>query len=143
MVTQKKTKPAVESYFEGIGRRKTAIARVRIFSAKGGKETDIIINEKDYQDYFKREHLIRIIKEALQATKKGEHVKVTAHVSGGGIHAQAQAIQHGIARALVLANPEIRKELRSKNLLTRDPRMKERRKFGLKKARRAPQWSKR
>ena len=144
MTTQKKTKTATESYVEGVGRRKTAIARVRVFSAKGGeKGTSIQVNNKDYQDYFKRESLVRIVKEALQTAKKGESAKVTAHVSGGGIQAQAEAIRHGIARALVLADPEIRKQLRSKNLLTRDPRMKERRKFGLKKARRAPQWSKR
>ena len=102
-----------------------------------------MVNDTDYQDYFKRDALIQIVKEALGAVKNGEDVKVTAHVSGGGIKAQAEAVRHGIARALVAAHPELRKQLRAKNLLTRDPRMKERRKFGLKKARRAPQWSKR
>ncbi|OGZ43737.1 MAG: 30S ribosomal protein S9 [Candidatus Ryanbacteria bacterium RIFCSPHIGHO2_01_FULL_45_22] len=139
MAIQKKTKTVAESYSEGIGRRKTAIARVRIFE----KGTGITINNKDYRAYFGRESLARIVKEALETAHKDQDKKVSVHVSGGGIQAQAEAVRHGIARALVMANPEIRKELRSKNLLTRDPRMKERRKFGLKKARRAPQWSKR
>lgn len=140
---QNKMKMPTESYTEGIGRRKTAVARVRIFSAKSGeKSIGITINEKEYHEYFKRDVLARIVKEALEVTKNTDK-KVSAHVSGGGIYAQAQAVCHGIARALVAINPEIRKELRSKNLLTRDPRMKERRKFGLKKARKSPQWSKR
>lgn len=144
MAIQKKTKAVAESYSEGIGRRKTAIARVRIFSSKGGeKGTGITINNKDYRAYFERESLARIVKEALEIAYKDQDKKVSVHVSGGGIQAQAEAVRHGIARALVIINPEIRKELRSKNLLTRDPREKERRKFGLKKARRAPQWSKR
>lgn len=144
MAIQKKTKTTTESYSEGVGRRKNAIARVRIFSAKGGSASaGITINNKDYRAYFEPESLARIVKEALETGYTDQDKKVSVHVSGGGIHAQAEAVRHGIARALVIINPEIRKELRSKNLLTRDPRMKERRKFGLKKARRAPQWSKR
>lgn len=148
VITQNKMKIAAGSYTEGVGRRKTAIARVRIFSAKGGsasggeKGAGIMVNNKEYHEYFKRDALVRMVKEALEATKDADK-KVSVHVSGGGIYAQAQAVCHGIARALVAINPEIRKELRSKNLLTRDPRMKERRKFGLKKARKSPQWSKR
>lgn len=145
MATSKKTTKSAlaESYSEGIGRRKTAIARVRIFSSEGGeKGTNITVNDKDYHAYFGREALTRIVTEALAAGTH-ENKKVSVHVSGGGIQAQAEAIRHGIARALVASNPEIRKELRAKNLLTRDPRMKERRKFGLKKARKSPQWSKR
>ena len=140
MATPKKTIKTLvaESYSEGIGRRKTAIARVRIFE----KGTGITINNKEYHAYFGREALTRIVKEAL-IISKNEDKKISVHVSGGGIRAQAEAIRHGIARALVVLNPEIRKELRSKNFLTRDSRMKERRKFGLKKARKSPQWSKR
>ena len=136
MVTQKKTKTSSDTYSQGVGRRKTAIARVRIFE----KGTGIMINNKEYHEYFKHDALVHIINEILN---KGASKKIHVHVSGGGIQAQAEAVRHGIARALVATNPEIRKELRSKNFLTRDPRMKERRKFGLKKARKAPQWSKR
>ncbi len=139
MAVQKKTKLAIESYTEGVGRRKTAVARARVFEKGSG----ITINDKDYLEYFKRESLARKVKEALEIMQKGYDKKILVHVAGGGIQAQAEAVRHGIARALVSANPEIRKQLRSQNLLTRDPRMKERRKFGLKKARRAPQWSKR
>ena len=136
---QRKSKAPIETYTEGVGRRKTAVARVRIFK----KGTGIVVNDKECRDYFKRDALVQIVKEALESAKKAGDVKVNAHVSGGGIQAQAEAVRHGIARALAISHPELRKQLRSKNLLTRDPRMKERRKFGLKKARRAPQWSKR
>ena len=138
MAVQKKTKIAPETYTEGVGRRKTAIARVRI--SKKGK--GIFVNDMPYQEYFKRAELMRIVKEPLE-TLNIEDVTVNAHVEGGGIHAQAEAVRHGIARSLAALHPEKQKQLRSKNFLTRDPRMKERRKFGLKKARRAPQWSKR
>ena len=140
--TSRKTKrPAAstDAYTEGVGRRKTAIARVRIYKKGAG----IIVNTKEYHDYFKRDALVRIVKEALDAVPKKTDIKVEARVHGGGIQAQAEAVRHGIARALVAEDPETRKQLRSKNLLTRDSRMKERRKFGLKKARKAPQWSKR
>ena len=139
MATQRKMKPVTDTYTEGIGRRKTAIARVRVF----GKGTGITVNDKDYRDYFKRDSLVEKIHQGLKAARMDGKVKVNAHVFGGGIQAQAEAVRHGIARALVKAHPDIRTQLRSKDLLTRDPRMKERRKFGLKKARRAPQWSKR
>ncbi|TSC80184.1 MAG: small subunit ribosomal protein S9 [Parcubacteria group bacterium Gr01-1014_29] len=145
----KKKQEKPEAYKQGTGRRKTAIARVRIFSAKGGsasggeKGAGITVNDKEYHDYFATEPLAQIVLKALSVLQLDGKIKVTAHVSGGGIHAQAQAVRHGIARALVAHNPDYRKKLRDNNLLTRDPRMKERRKFGLKKARRAPQWSKR
>lgn len=139
MVTQRKTKITAGAYSEGVGRRKTAVARVRIYEKGDG----IIINNKDYRDYFRRESLARVVCEPLEVVHADGKVKVSAHIEGGGIQSQAVAIQHGIARALIKQDPQFRKQLRTKNLLTRDPRMKERRKFGLKKARRAPQWSKR
>jgi small subunit ribosomal protein S9 len=136
MTTQNKK---TDTYNQGTGRRKTAVARVRLFE----KGTGILVNEKDYHDYFMRASLVRIASEALGIVQLEGKVKITVHVSGGGIHAQAEAIRHGITRALVEYNPEFRKLLRDAGFITRDPRMKERRKFGLKKARRAPQWSKR
>lgn len=136
-VKKKQEKPDV--YKQGTGRRKTAIARVRIFEKGAG----ITVNDKEYRDYFATEPLVHVVLSALSILQLEGKIKVTARVSGGGIHAQAHAVRHGIARALVAHNPNYRKKLRDNNLLTRDPRMKERRKFGLKKARRAPQWSKR
>ena len=139
MATPKKTKKSTDTYIEGVGRRKTSVARVRVYE----KGTGITVNNEDFREYFKRDELVEKVKEALEAVQMDGKVKVNAHVRGGGIQAQAEAVRHGIARALVASHPDIRKQLRSKDLLTRDPRMKERRKFGLKKARRAPQWSKR
>ncbi|TSC71352.1 MAG: small subunit ribosomal protein S9 [Parcubacteria group bacterium Gr01-1014_70] len=137
MVTKRKPKPPLEAYSEGVGRRKTAVARVRITSKGSG----ITVNDQDYITYFKREKLAHIVREPLETVHKD--IKASVHVSGGGIYAQAEAVRHGIARALMAGEPDLRTKLRSQKLLTRDPRMKERRKFGLKKARRAPQWSKR
>lgn len=141
MPLKRKTKemPQQDAYTQGIGRRKTAVARVRIYE----KGVGFTVNGKDYHDYFRQEALAHILKEALEVMRIDGKAKIDAHVIGGGSHAQAEAVRHGIARALVKQDPDSRKQLRSKNLLTRDPRMKERRKFGLKKARRAPQWSKR
>ncbi len=125
-------------YHEGIGRRKTSVARVRIYKEKGV----ITINKKEYRDYFPTLQLQRTLLRPLALSEmEGAHIEV--HVYGGGTHSQAEAIRHGITRALVEGNPLQRKHLRDAGFLTRDPRMKERRKFGLKKARRAPQWSKR
>ena len=135
--TRKKSQ--TESYVEGIGRRKTAIARVRI-TAEGKSFT---VEGKDYQAYFKTDSLRRLAAAALECLNLQNAIGISAHVSGGGIRAQAAAVRHGVARALVLHNGEYKKALRDAGFLTRDPRMKERRKFGLKKARRAPQWSKR
>lgn len=126
-------------YVEGVGRRKTSIARVRLVH----DGTGIAINEKDYRDYFPTQEMHSIVEAALKVMNLSGEMKVTANVEGGGIHSQAEAVRHGIARALVEFNAEFRQQLRKAGFLTRDPRMKERRKFGLKKARRAPQWSKR
>lgn len=126
-------------YVEGVGRRKTSIARVRLVH----NGTGIAVNEKDYRDYFPTQEMRSIVEAALKIMNLSGEMKVSVNVEGGGIHSQAEAVRHGIARALVEFNAEFRKQLRKAGFLTRDPRMKERRKFGLKKARRAPQWSKR
>lgn len=127
-------------YIEAVGRRKTAVARVRLLpAAKGG----IFVNEKEADAYFKTEEQRRIAQEALAKAKLALKFKITARISGGGLSAQAEALRHGIARALVASDIELRKKLKKSGFLKRDPRAKERRKFGLKKARKSPQWSKR
>lgn len=126
-------------YFEAVGRRKTSVARVRIF--EGGK--DIIINFKDSKKYFPTFEMQKIVEAPFEVVKMKNKFEVSVLVSGGGIHSQSEAVRHGIARALVKYDEELRKKLKRVGFLTRDSRMKERRKFGLKKARRAPQWSKR
>jgi small subunit ribosomal protein S9 len=127
-------------YFEATGRRKTAVARVRLYT-KGDK--NIIINGKDIADYFKTIALQKIVASSLDRMKSSGRFRITVIVNGGGINSQAEAVRHGITRALVIFNPEYKKRLRKAGYLTRDSRMKERKKFGLKRARRAPQWSKR
>lgn len=127
-------------YYAAVGRRKTATARVRILPST---KTSFLVNDKDINLYFTIATHQNIVTEALVKTKIPEKFAVTAIVRGGGVAAQAEAIRHGIARALTLYDEELRKRLKKKGFLKRDPRMKERRKFGLKKARKAPQWSKR
>ncbi len=129
-----------DKYVEAIGRRKTSTARVRLF---GSKDKGIIVNDKDYKDYFQSPELQSIITDAQETMKVLGKFAISVKVKGGGINAQAEAVRHGIARALVEINPDSRKKLRRIGYLTRDPRMRERKKFGLKRARRAPQWSKR
>lgn len=136
----KKEKIKPERYFEAVGRRKTAIARVRIFT-RGKKE--FLINEKPYQEYFLIPELQQIAAVSLKRMKCFDRFRVTVKTRGGGLHAQAEAVRHGIARALVKFNPDFRKRLRKTGYLTRDSRARERKKFGLKRARRAPQWRKR
>lgn len=137
-VTKAKTKPA--KYFEAVGRRKTAVARVRLFT-QGEKE--ILVNEKPYRVFFPSSELQQIVSSSLDKMRALDKFRVSVKVKGGGFHAQAEAVRHGIARALVKFNPEFRKRLRRAGYLTRDSRMRERKKFGLKRARRAPQWQKR
>jgi len=127
-------------YIEDVGRRKTAVARVRLFT-QGDKV--FIVNDKPYEKYFPTFELQEIVSAALKKMKCFEKFRVVAKVMGGGVHAQAEAIRHGIAQGLVRFNPDFRKRLRRAGYLTRDPRMRERKKFGLKRARRAPQWGKR
>ena len=129
-----------ERYIEAIGRRKTANARVRITPST---KSSLTINDQDVDAYFKTDEGKRIAIEAITKTKLPIKFKITALVKGGGSNAQAEALRHGIARALIEHDIELRKKLKKAGFLKRDPRMKERRKFGLKKARKAPQWSKR
>lgn len=133
------------AYDEGVGRRKTAVARVRLSARQGGKadQPDITVNEMAFAKYFTVSEHHRIVAAPLEKTDMIEHVTVSAHVSGGGLAAQAEAIRLGIARALIKRNEELKKKLRVFGFVTRDARMVERKKYGLKKARRAPQWSKR
>lgn len=127
-----------ERYIEAVGRRKTSVARVRITPAS---KSSILINEKELHVYFPVEEMQHIVRQAL--AESSDKFKVTAQLSGGGIHSQSEAMRHGLARALVAFNHDLRKNLKKAGMLKRDPRMKERRKFGLKKARKSPQWSKR
>ncbi len=138
---QEVSKPALKpgKYYESVGRRKTAIARVRLFQG----ESAFLINGKPLEQYFLDSNLQRIVKDALNKMECTDKFSISAKVKGGGIHAQAEAIRHGISRTLVAFNPDFRKKLKKAGFLTRDPRMRERKKFGLKRARRAPQWSKR
>ncbi|OIO29437.1 30S ribosomal protein S9 [Candidatus Nomurabacteria bacterium CG_4_10_14_0_2_um_filter_30_12] len=138
-------KTTKEKYIEAIGRRKTSTARVRIWQAV--KHT-FIVNEKDAKEYFKTEEERRLIEDPIikgtTGVEKTNHKwKVEVKVLGGGVHSQAEAVRHGLARALVLSDIELRGKMKTLGYLKRDPRAKERRKFGLKKARKAPQWSKR
>lgn len=132
------TKTTTNKYIEAVGRRKTSVARVRLFDAS---KTSFVINEKKLPDHFKTTELEKIINSPLKAAEK--EFEVTIKVSGGGIHSQAEAVRHGISRALLEVDPELRKKLKDLGFLKRDPRSKERRKFGFKKARKRAQWSKR
>jgi len=125
--------------FYGTGRRKKSIARVRLMDGKG----NITINGKPIEEYFDVETLKVIVKQPLTTTNTLDKYDVTCKVTGGGISGQAGAVRHGIARALLVANTEYKPTLKASGFLTRDPRMKERKKYGLKKARKAPQFSKR
>ncbi len=140
--TSKKEEKAAGAgrYFEAVGRRKTSVARVRLFS-KGA--ASVTINEKKIKDYFPTAELRQTVEDPLKKMKLLEKFKITVKASGGGIHSQAEAVRHGIARALVKFNADFRKRLKKAEFLTRDSRAKERRKFGLKKARKAAQWRKR
>ena len=132
------TETKKEKYIEAVGRRKTSVARVRLFEAQ---KNSFVINEKTLEAYFPVEEMQAIAKEALKEATA--NFKVSAHINGGGVHSQSEALRHGIARALVKFNSDLRRPLKKEGMLKRDPRTKERRKFGLKKARKAPQWSKR
>jgi small subunit ribosomal protein S9 len=125
-------------YIEAIGRRKTSVARVRITKAS---KASILINEKSLADYFP----VKDDQSKVSApfTHLDQKFETTVLVKGGGINSQAEAIRLGLSRALIVHDAELRKELKKEGYLKRDPRAKERRKFGLKKARKAPQWSKR
>jgi small subunit ribosomal protein S9 len=126
-------------YFYGTGRRKESVARVRIYPGTGS----ITVNDRDIDDYFGLETLKLIVRQPLVLTGTKEKFDIVCRVNGGGVTGQAGAIRHGISRALLLFDGELRPALKKAGFLTRDPRMKERKKYGLKGARRAPQFSKR
>lgn len=127
-------------YIEAVGRRKTAIARVRITPSAKGTFT---VNDKDVKEYFTTNDLQQLAQEALAKSEIGEKFAITVKVVGGGIHAQAEAIRHGLARTLVERDEQVKNALKKLGFLKRDSRQVERKKFGLKKARKAPTWSKR
>jgi small subunit ribosomal protein S9 len=127
-----------DRYIEGVGRRKTSVARVRITPASKFSAT---VNDRSFEDYFALAEYKKSILDALADV--GDKFTITAKITGGGASSQADAMRHGLARAIVEMDPGERSKLKVKGYLKRDPRAKERRKFGLKKARKAPQWSKR
>ena len=129
-----------KKYFYGTGRRKSSVARVRVYENGTGS---IIINGREIDDYFGLDTLKLVVNQPLVATYLVGKVDISVTVAGGGVSGQAGAIRHGISRALVELNPEFRPTLKAAGFLTRDPRMKERKMYGLKAARRAPQFSKR
>ena len=126
-------------YFYGTGRRKSSVARVRVYNGTG----KITINGRDIDDYFGLETLKLIVRQPLALTGNLDRFDLDCRVTGGGVTGQAGAIRHGIARALLAVDESFRAPLKAAGFLTRDPRMKERKKYGLKAARRAPQFSKR
>ena len=128
------------AYHYGTGRRKASVARVRVYENGTGS---ITINGRDIDEYFGLETLKLIVRQPLNTTDTIGKVDIVCTVEGGGVTGQAGAIRHGVSRALLEINPEFRAQLKAAGFLTRDPRMKERKKYGLKAARRAPQFSKR
>ena len=128
-----------QPYFYGTGRRKSSVARVRVYAGSG----NITINGRTIDDYFGLETLKLIVRQPLALTETAEKFDIVCTVAGGGVTGQAGAIRHGLSRALLQYDAELRPTLKKAGFLTRDPRMKERKKYGLKAARRAPQFSKR
>jgi small subunit ribosomal protein S9 len=129
------------AYYYGTGRRKTAVARVRLYPSGG--DGVIMVNGRSADEYFQRETLMQTVRSPLRILELGNRFSISAKVVGGGVSGQAGAVRHGIARALIRADEEFRPTLRKNGFLTRDPRMKERKKYGLKRARKAPQYTKR
>ena len=128
-----------KAYFYGTGRRKHSVARVRLYPGTG----KITINDRDIDDYFGLETLKLIVRQPLVLTGTVDKFDIAVRVAGGGVSGQAGAIRHGVSRALLQYDESLRPQLKKAGFLTRDPRMKERKKYGLKAARRAPQFSKR
>ncbi len=131
---------ATQQYYYGTGKRKTAIARVRLYADDGGP---IIVNGKPMDEYFGWSTWQRVVTDAFQVTGTLNRFRVVAKVIGGGVNAQAEAIRHGITRALIVFDPDMKPALRRAGFVTRDARIKESKKYGLKRARRAPQYTKR
>ena len=136
--TKKATKTAVQEFL-GTGKRKTSVARVRLTTGTG----NITVNGKDVKEYFVLESLIKVVKQPLELTELANSVDIRANIYGGGVAGQAGALRHGITKALIEFKAELRPELKKAGFVTRDARKKERKKYGLKKARKAPQFSKR
>ncbi len=128
-----------KTYYYGTGRRKSSVARVRVYNGSG----KITINDRDIDDFFGLETLKLIVRQPLNATSTDGKFDIVVRVNGGGVSGQAGAIRHGLSRALLVYDETLRATLKKAGFLTRDPRMKERKKYGLKAARRAPQFSKR
>jgi small subunit ribosomal protein S9 len=139
-MTETKTEKINKRYIETVGRRKTSIARVRITPST---KNSFSVNDKKIDEYFKTEKLQMIAMEAIKKFPLTSDFTITAKIIGGGANSQAEALRHGLARAVIIYDATMRKDLKKAGFLKRDPRSKERRKFGLKKARKAPQWSKR
>jgi len=133
-------KTTTKEYFRAIGRRKTSTAVVKLSKATKNSYT---INGKDFTEYFKTADLKKIVTSAFETASPTMKFEVVVTTKGGGIHSQAESVRHGISRALVLHDGELRHVLKKAKMLKRDPRQVERKKFGLKKARKSPQWSKR
>jgi len=133
-------KSTTKEYKRAIGRRKTSTAVVRLYKAS---KNSYSINGKEFTEYFKTAELRKIVTSAFETATPAEKFEVVVTTKGGGIHSQAEAVRHGISRALVLEDGELRSVLKKAKMLKRDPRQVERKKFGLKKARKSPQWSKR
>lgn len=129
-----------QQYYEAVGRRKTASARVRLHIGGSGS---VVVNDKPLKEYFGRIEDVKAVMGPLQTTGNEARFDVTVLVKGGGVTGQAEAVRHGVARALLKVNPELRASLRNAGFLTRDPRAKERKKPGLKRARKRPQYTKR
>jgi small subunit ribosomal protein S9 len=132
--------PITEQYYYGTGKRKTSIAKVRLYLDDGGP---ILVNSKPIDEYFNWKPWRGVLTYPLQVTENLNRFRVVVRVQGGGVHSQAQAIRHGIANALVAYDPGLKANLRRHQLITRDARIKESKKYGLKRARRAPQYTKR
>ncbi len=128
-----------KQYYYGTGRRKSSVARVRVYNGTG----KITVNDRDIDDFFGLETLKLIVRQPLNETSTDGKFDIVVRVAGGGVSGQAGAIRHGLARALLVYDENLRPQLKKAGFLTRDPRMKERKKYGLKAARRAPQFSKR
>lgn len=139
-ITKQVTASKTGRYIEAIGRRKTAAARVRIFE---DKKQSFIINERTLEEYFPTRQMQTTVRAVFNEANISTQFRVSAHIRGGGPVAQSEALRHGIARALVKRDEGLRRTLKKAGFLKRDPRMKERKKPGLKGARKAPQWSKR
>lgn len=132
--------PVEENYYYGTGKRKTSIAKVRLYLEDSGP---VLVNGKPMEEYFNWQPWQEVVTEAFRVSGTSNRFRMVVRVQGGGVHSQAQAIRHGVARALVVFDDTLKASLRRHGLITRDARIKESKKYGLKRARRAPQYTKR